>query len=142
MRKKQKRIIKKDNNAQLLLIAGISICVLIIVSSAATVSMVDSFVPTDKTSSIKTEYDNVRNKFGLALQDHLEGKLETADVNYWFDITNNLFSYALARHNYYFNAVLVDTISSNGDNDDSIIVILNFSNKNDCITEQIEYYIG
>ena len=131
----------KNEKSQLLLIAGITICVLIIVSSAATVSMVGTFIPIDKSLSIKTEYENVKEKYGLALQDHLEGRLQTADVNYWFNITKSLFSYAEARHHYFFDAQLVGLTSISADND-GLIVIITLSNENDFISEEVEYYIG
>ena len=131
-----------NNKAQLILIAGITICVLIIVASAATVSMIDSFVPIEESSSIKSEYDNVRNKFGNSLKDHLEGRMETADVDYWFNVSKSLFSFAEGRHNYFFDAKIISLTSTSGEKLDGMIVEITLSDKNDNICEQVEYYIG
>lgn len=132
----------RESEAQLLMIGGITICVIIIVASAATISLSSINIPVDETSSIKSEFDNIREKFGLALQDRLHGKLDNISlVLLYFNDTRNLFTFAEARHDNYFDAVFVG-ITSTTDEPDGIVAFIVLGDNHDCISERVEYYIG
>ena len=134
-------IMNKEDNAQLLLIGGITICILIIVSSATIVSMSGVNIPIDKTSFIKSEYDNIRSKFYLVLKHNLESRLDDEEyVMSSFNYTRDQFSFAEARHDVYFYAEFLDFYYIS-DQPKGIITRLTLRNDNDVMSEEVIYQI-
>ena len=92
-----KKIHKKDD-AQLLLVAGIFLCVAIITLASVSVSLANIDISIDKTSFIKSEYDNVRKEFGVALKDKLAGKLQYSEeliLTYFNDVRDTFIFFGL-----------------------------------------------
>ena len=131
-----------NDEAQLLVLTGVTICVLIIVSYGAIISMSSINVPLDKSSFIKSEFDNVRTEFGLVLHDQLHGKMNDIDfVRMCFNHTRDLFAFAEAQHNNYFNAEFIN-VTYTMDTPDGIVAIITLSNDLDIVRDQVFYHIG
>jgi hypothetical protein len=134
-------IMAKEDNAQLLLIGGITICILIILSSAAIVSMSGVNIPIDKTSFIKGEYDNIRSKLYQVLKHNLENRLDDEEyVMSIFNYARDQFSFAEARHDMYFHAEFLDFYYIS-DQPKGIITKLTLRNNYDVISEEVIYQI-
>jgi hypothetical protein len=131
-----------ENKSQLIILSGVIISVLIIASSAATVGLVNRTTSIEKTSFLQTEFDKVRDKFGDYLEDNLFGRLDDLKlVKAYVNFSSDLFSYALARHNYYFYADFIEIPQTRGVND-SVVIGLSMYTKKDYIYEKVTYYIG
>ena len=131
-----------NDEAQLLVLTGVTICVLIIVSYGAIISISSINVPLDKSSFIKSEFDNVRTEFGLVLHDQLHGKMNDIDfVRMCFNHTRDLFAFAEAQHNNYFNAEFIN-VTYTMDTPDGIVAIITLSNDLDIVRDQVFYHIG
>lgn len=130
-----------NKKAQILMIGGIIMCVMIVLSSVASISLTNIAVSIDKTTFIKSEFECVKDKFGLLLNDRLSGKLNNITFIYSsFNYSRDLLSFAEARHNNYFNAEFVE-MTYTADEADGMIVDIILSNKNDYIKERVAYYI-
>ena len=142
IKSKEHHTIFKDDEAQLLVLTGVTICVLIIVSYGAIISMSSINVPLDKSSFIKSEFDNVRTEFGLVLHDQLHGKMNDIDfVRMCFNHTRDLFAFAEAQHNNYFNAEFIN-VTYTMDTPDGIVAIITLSNDFNIVRDQVFYHIG
>jgi len=130
-----------NEKAQLLVLTGVTICVLIITSYGAIVSMSSVNVPLDKSSFVKSEFDNVRTDFGLVLQDQLHGKMNDLDfVRMCFNHTRDLFVFAEAQYNNYFNAEFIE-ITYTMDTPDGIVAVITLDNGFDVVTDEVYYHI-
>ncbi len=133
---------KDDNKGQLLIIGGIIVTIFIVFSAVLTVNLSATHKPVDKTSFITPEYNNVREKFGYALNDRLSTELMGFD-NVVFAIFNDTkaeFKYGELRHGYYFDAELVQIRSVDG-KPEGLEVTLTLSNKKDSISDNVYYLI-
>jgi hypothetical protein len=135
----------KNEDAQLLLLAGIFLSVAIITLASITVSLANLDISIDKTSFIKTDYDNIRKEFGVALKDKLGGKLNYKDseplILTYFNDTRDIFVFFVESLNgNYFDAEYKGLTFTN-DEPDGIICIIKFSNGNEYISEVINYDI-
>ncbi len=131
-----------ENKSQLIILSGVIISVLIITSSAATVGLINRTTSIEKTSFLQSEFDKVRDKFGDYLKDKLAGRLDDLRlVKSYVNFSSDLFSFALARHNYYFHAEFIEIPETRGVND-SVVIDLSMYTKKDFIYEKVTYYTG
>lgn len=138
----KKNFNQKNDKGQLLLLAGVIITILIVVSSILSVNLSISNRPSDEKTFIRSEFVNIREKFGFALNDKLNNDLMQHEdvVNAVFNETIKQFRFSLARYDYYFNAELYEIKFVDGQNE-GLTVNLTMSNKHDTISEQIYYNI-
>jgi len=141
------RNLKNQNNAQLLLLAGITISITIITLSTVAANLsTNATVPFDKTSFIKTDYNNIRSEFGKALRDNLYNKLEYSESSVrrliWkhFNYTkeNFIFYIETIRGNS-FNVELLEFRKDHNEDIYGILIRLTMSNGEEFITEDIFY---
>ena len=137
----------KKDDAQLLLLTGIFLSVAIITLASITVSLVNVDISLDKTSFIKSDYDNIRKEFGIALRDRLSGKLNYEEktlvplVLTYFNDTRDIFVFfveSLNGNDFYAEYI---GLTSTNDEADGIICFLTLSDDNECISEVITYDI-
>ena len=131
------------DDAQLLLLAGIFLSVAIVTLASVMVSLSDIDISIDKTSFIKSEYDNVRKEFGVALRDRLSGKLNYGEdlILVYFNDTRDTFIYFVeSLHGNYFDAEYRGLTYTN-DEPDGIICFLKLGNGNEYVSEMINYDI-
>ncbi len=130
-----------NNDSQLIILAGIIICVLIITSSAATIGLLNRRSSQSETTFLKQEYGKVRDKFGEYLKGLLTGKMDNVTfIRSCINYTGELFSYAQARHNNFFNAEFVE-VTKTGEDSTGLIVQLTLYNQINYINEKVTYYI-
>jgi len=132
-----------DKNGQLLVVAGVIVTIMIVVASIATINITSVTQPIDKTSFIRNEFENVRSDFGYYLEDMLSSEVlsDSKELNKVFNDSVGLFKFAEARHNYYFDAELVDVIAYS-DVPDVLKVNLTLKDLDDSISEYVYYYIN
>mgnify|MGYP006286726277 CR=1 FL=1 len=145
---KRIRSLKDKKNGQLLLLSGIiiSIALIVLASISATLST-NITVPSDKVSSLKTDYDNVRREFGILLRDRLCKKLEYSDSTVQSLVDNN-FDYIKEVFTFYvetlngnsFNAINKGLLYNN-EEAVAIQVILHLSDGEESISELVIYDI-
>lgn len=131
------------DDAQLLLLAGIFLSVAIVTLASVTSSLANADISIDKTSFIKSEYDNVRKEFGIALKDALSGKLIYDEdlIQTYFDETRDTFIFFVESLNgNYFDAEYKGLTYTN-DEADGIICLLKLGNGKEYVSETIEYDI-
>lgn len=141
----KKRLIQ-NKDAQLLLIAGITMSILIITLSTIAISLSDITITSfDKSSSIQPDFDNIRREFGLAMNQKLEGKLSYSKesiiglIETYFNETRETFAYFIeSYHSNYFNAELQDIVFNN-EGVAGIYVYLTMSNDKESIYETVCY---
>jgi len=140
--KKQKIISKKTDDAQLLILAGVVITILLVVSSILSVNLSISNRPSNKETYIRSDYVNVKEKFGYALDDNLDRNLmQYEDVVYTvFNDTLKQFKFSLSRYDYFFDAE-IEEIRYIADQPEGIYVSLLMGNKFDSMSETVYYYI-
>ena len=129
------------DDAQLLLIAGIFLSVAIVSLASVMVSLANIDISIDKTSFIKTEYDNVRKEFGTALRDKLEDKLGYgADLAcvYFNDTRDTFVFYLESLKNNYFDAEF-KYITYNNYQPNGICCYLRLGNGKEYISELVYY---
>jgi len=139
---KRCRTYAKDD-AQLLLLAGIFLCVAIVALASVMSSLANVDISIDKTSFIKSDYDNVRKEFGVALKDRLGDKLnyEDASILTYFNATRDIFVFFVGTLNgNYFDAEYRGLTYTN-DEPDGIICFLKLGNGNEYVSEVINYDI-
>jgi len=139
--KRCRNYVKDD--AQLLLLAGIFLSVAIITLASITVTLANVDISIDKTSFIKSDYDNVRKEFGAALKDRLSGKLSFGDtlIFTYFNDTRDIFVFFIeSLSGNYFDAEYKGLTYTN-DEPDGIICFLKFGNGNEFVSEVISYDI-
>jgi len=138
--------INKKNNAQLLLLGGIMISIILIASASIAISLSNISIPLDKTSSIKTDYDNIRKEFGIALKDNINQYLLTFDsVNalkltkiHFEDIKNTFVFFIENFNDNYFDAEIVND-DWKDDVTGVITVKLTLSDSDETIQEEVVY---
>lgn len=137
-----KKYNKKNDSGQLLILAGILITILIVVSSILSVNLSITNRPSDKETTIRQEYINIREKFGQALNDRLsEDDIQFEDVvDTVFCSTLKEFKFALSRYEYFFDAELSE-IKFVADQPEGLLINITMSNKYDSIFEQVYYRI-
>jgi len=139
---KRCRTYAKDD-AQLLLLTGVFLCVAIVALASVMSSLANIDISIDKTSFIKSDYDNLRKEFGIALKDRLGGKLnygETLTLIY-FNETRDIFAFFVGTLNgNYFDADYKGLTYTNNE-PDGIICFLKLGNGNEYVSEVINYDI-
>jgi hypothetical protein len=135
----------KENNAQLLLLGGIIISVILIASAAIAINLSNISIPLDKTSSIKTDYDNIRKEFGIALKDNVKDYLTEFDPDdalqltqmYSEDIKDTFVFFIESYNDNYFDAEIGEEWK------DGIVgvitVKLTLSDSDEIIQEEVVY---
>ena len=131
-----------DNSAQLFIVAGVIITIMIVVSSIATLNSSSVTKPIDKSDFIRSNFENVKADFGFYLNDILTHELleDRIELDKIFDDSVRLFKFAQARHNYYFDAEII-SVMSYSNSVDTIKVNLTLSDLDDSMTEIVYYYI-
>ena len=117
-----KRSIRKENNAQLLLLGGIIISVILIASASIAISLSNVSIPLDKTSSIKSDYDNIRKEFGIALKDNVKeyfmvfnASASSSLTKIFFEDIKNTFTFFIETFNdNYFDAEILEELVGSG----------------------------
>ena len=140
------RRFRKKNDGQLLLLAGIVISVSIIAFASITANLSTSIgVPIDKTSALKSSYDNIRKEFGIALMYRLEGRLDYSKasvenlVNLYFNETKEIFVFYIESLNdNYFDAKFLDLIYNDG-KITGMSVLLTVGTDNEYLQEVVTY---
>ena len=134
----------RDNKAQLVTAAGIIIAISILSVAFVSINLSSIYVPIEKGSFLKNEYDNIRQEFAGVIQNNLNGKLDYEEndfvksFNYYFDETKDIFTYIETLHGYYFNAEFVSILYK--DNAPSgFVCILTLSNAYQYIQEEVTY---
>jgi len=125
------------------LVAGIFLSVSIVALASVMVSLANADVSIDKTTFIKSDYDNVRKEFGMALKDKLKGKLDNNDEfirTYFEDIRDTFVYFIESMNGNYFDAEYIDKTYSYGE-PDGIVCIIKFSNGKEFVKEQVSYDI-
>lgn len=134
---------KKDkDDAQLLLLAGIAISVSIIALASIAISLSSISTPIDKSTFIKSDYDNIRKEFGVALQERLEGKLDYNEnlIRLYFNHTKDMFIFFVESiEGNTFDAEYQGLTYTTDQIAKGIGVKLSMGNGYDYITEVVEY---
>ena len=137
--------IKKNskNEAQLLLLAGIFISVSIVALSSVIVSLVDADVSIDETSYIKSDYDNVRKEFGMALKDKLgDSDYSESSIITHFNNTRDTFIFFIESLNgNYFNAEYLEPIYNDNNELTGIKCFIKLGNDKEFVSEILTYDI-
>jgi len=141
--------ISKEKNAQLLLLGGIIITVILITSASIAISLSNVSIPLDKTSSIKNNYDNIRKQFGIALKDNVKDYLEEFGpqssktlVEQYFEDVKSTFSFFIETYNdNYFDATITDIWNDgSGIEIEGVLKIeLTYSDNDEEIVEEVVY---
>ena len=126
-----------------MLLAGVFLSVAIVTLSSVIVSLANADIAIDKTTFIKSDYDNVRKEFGMALKDKLAGKLSYGDdfiETYFQDIRDTFVFFIESLNGNYFDADYLEVTYTN-DEPDGIKCYLRFGNGKEFVSEIIEYDI-
>ena len=83
---------KNDDRGQLFIIGGVMITLAILSLAVISTNLPDVAIPHDETSYLKPEYDNIRQEFGIALQNTLGSKLKYVPTNDDDDILHTYFN--------------------------------------------------
>lgn len=142
------RSLKNEKKGQLLLLSGIIIsAALIILASISSSLSTNVTVPSDKFSSIKTDYENIRREFGISLRDKLYEKLDYSDQTVE-DIVSKNFNYIKEIFTFYVETLNGNSFSAenkgliyNNQEAVSIEVLLHLSNDEESISERVVYDI-
>ena len=134
---------RSKDDAQLLAMGGILISIIVISSAVITINLSNSSIPLDKSDFIKTDFDNIRKEFGVALQDRLEEKMDydEEDIKKFFYDIALTFSFAESLRDNYFFAEYIEITNTVDDRPNGIKAKLTVGNKNEFITEVVQYYI-
>jgi len=129
-----------DNNAQMLIVASITISVLIVVLGVvtATLSNISVNLPRERSYAIYSDYIDFREKFGTALNQ----RMNSIPVESIKDEFNNIrfeFTNIANRYGYFFNAEYIGLNYDYYEDLDSLKVILTFRSDSSGITEEVEY---
>jgi len=153
------RSLKSNNRGQLLLIAGVVMASSLIIMTAVNASLYNTITIQEKESYVLSEYREIREKFGLALQDSLEQMFQniTKDdyhgnndlyidfVETSFDLINDKFYFFEMKHGLFFSASygtsIQDRIVYKNNQADGLIVTLLLKSDAEYITEDVTYYI-
>lgn len=134
----------KDDKGQLITLAGIVIVISILSVAFVSINLSSIYIPIEKGSFLKNEYENVRQEFGFMMQDNVNEKLSYENnefvgiFNNYFNDTKDVFTYIETLHGYYFNAEFVDILYK--DNSPSgFICVLTLSTDNQFVEEEIKY---
>jgi len=134
----------KDNEGQLLLLAVVFLAItLIVLASAATVFL--SVKQNQIYNSLAVEYGNVKEKFGIALnesanQTYEGGMSKTDAINDSFDKTRDSFGILLSYHGINFGAKLGE-ITPGDSQWWNVNVTLTMSSQYSSINETVKYHI-
>jgi len=145
--KKLNRSLKKQNEGQLLLIAGITLSISIITLSSVAVNLSSISLPVEKSLTLKSEYDNIRKEFGIALKDNLKDKIGLGSSDeiikaYFNDVRNTFVFYIESFYDVYFDAELdEDFLKYYNLPISEIRVTITLSNEDEYIKEVVSYYI-
>ena len=139
--------IKNDDSGQLLLLGGVMLTILIISLAVISTSVSDIYISVDNTDFIKSEYDNIRREFGLALESNLIDKLEYVTpgtdgdniVLPYFNDVKDVFIFTESLYGNYFDANFIRNNFSPEEEAIGMIVELTFDNGKESITEEVEY---
>jgi len=134
---------KTDNNAQMLIIASITIAVLIVALGAITASLsnVSVNLPREKSYAIYSKYLDIREKFGTALYQRLYSVSNEDMILSIFSDTFHEFYSLVNRYGYYFDAEFIEITYGYDDQLDSIKVKLSYSSDISSVNEEVEYNI-
>lgn len=145
--KKKNRCLDRRNSGQLLLLAGITISLAIIGLSMIAANLAEVNVYISKSSYVKSDYDNIRKEFGVALKDRLSGRIwlgeDFVDFAYvYFNDTRDVFTFFVETlKGNCFNAEFLGLEYNIEQWPDGVIVRLMFSNGYEHISETIVYDI-
>ena len=131
----------RGEEAQLLLLGGIAICLAIITLAMISVNLSSISSPIDKSLFIKPEYDNIRKEFGVALSERLNGKLDYGEnlIRLNFNYTRDTFIFLIeSLKGNSFDAKYAG-LTYSPDGVDGIRVILTLSNSYEYVNEEVEY---
>jgi len=132
---------KGSDDAQLLLIAGIILSVAIVTLASVSVSLSNADIAIDKTTFIKSEYDNLRREFGITLKDKIGNKLGYGEdvIRTYFNDTRDTYVFFIESLNgNYFDAEYIG-LSYNDNQVDGIICLLRIGNGKEYVSEEITY---
>ncbi|MEF8879433.1 MAG: hypothetical protein V5A64_03465 [Candidatus Thermoplasmatota archaeon] len=131
-----------DDKGQLLIVAGVLISIMIVTSAIVSVNLAATNKPVDKGTFIKSEFEDVRETFGFALQDQLSQDVAESEdaLQTVFNDTKNQFSFAESRRDYYFNAEYLET-KYVADKPDSVKVRIILKNERDSVSDVVYYPI-
>ena len=135
----------RKNDAQLLLLGGIIITVILISSASIAISLSNVSIPLDKTSSIKGDYENIRKEFGIALKDNVGEYLDDFEyeiskdltVLFFEDIKNSFIFFIEIYNNNYFDAEILEIWKD--DTVGVLLVRLTLSDSDEKIQEDVVY---
>ncbi len=148
---KIKSLIKRnlDNNSgQLFLMGGVIITLLIIGLAVVSTSLSEVTTEYKKENYLRDEYVNIRNEFGVALQDRIESKFNYVFlgndqiIQTYFEKIRDEFVFVEKLHGYNFNAEYVDCFYTTGDKVESVSIKLILSNGEDSVSEIVNYDIS
>lgn len=141
---KLRRLTSKDD-AQLLLLAGIFLSVAIVSLASVMVSLANADVSIDKTSFIKSDYDNVRKEFGMALKDKISDKIDYKNpepliIVYFEDIRDTFVFFIESLNGNYFDAEYKGLTYTNG-KVSGVICFIELGNGKEFVSEAVTYDI-
>lgn len=96
--------------AQMLIMGAILIAATIIAFSVVVgeLSNIPVQLPVQKSSSLFPVFEDIRDKFGYALDDLLDANSSIESINNYFNATRDSFSKIQAQHMQYFDAELLN----------------------------------
>lgn len=122
---------------QMLVLTAIIIAVLLIVLSIVITMLanIDVSLPAEKSTSLVSEFQNVRSAFGTALLYNMGDVSDTVTINYIFNATREMFSTVEIGYGYYFNAEIVQVT------DDGVVAAITLASEDTYIYEEVPYTI-
>ena len=143
----KRKSLKKDSEAQLFLIGGVMITVVIIGLAVVSIEIPEATKSYSEENFLKTDYNNVREEFGIALQDELGDKLQYISgcddevIISYFNEIRGYFAFAAYLHGNDFSASYNDVGSFFSSSGAEMRVVLMLGNDEDFIEEEVVYYI-
>jgi len=135
---------KMNDNGQMLVIAAVFIAVSLVLLTAVSSRLNYVETSANRGSTLSSEYQNVRKKFGEAIgaafDDNFEEIVENDFLCDYFDRIENIFSFLEMQHNYVFSAQYIDVFYNNNE-PDGIEVKLTLSNGSESLSEEVKYYL-
>ena len=132
-----------DNNAQILIVASITISVLIVVLGVVTANLsnVSVNLPREKSYAIYSDYIDIRQKFGTALYQNLYSMYNESQIINEFDHISYEFSNIANMYGNFFNAECIKINYDYHGRLDTLEVKLTYRSDSSSISEEVEYNV-
>ena len=127
----------------MLILAGLTMAVSIIVLASITSNLASLSTPSDAAGfSLDSEHIEIRKKFGMALKECMDDDFQNnINNNNWvktkFDYTADTFTFIEMKHNFYFAAVYIGVNTA----ENGVVALLTLADGDECIQEEVDYYI-